>query len=100
MSMGVEQDKRAEHCTHRASAAASCEQHRKNPARTLRRLKELQASLLGLEMLLAGEPAFGSSWDTRLPNPPPGRPIGSINAHCSSDKSLRYGSLFTPRIST
>ncbi|WP_327360111.1 hypothetical protein [Streptomyces sp. NBC_01296] len=24
---------------------------------------------------------------------------GSINAHCPSDKSLRYGSLFTPRIS-
>ncbi|MFJ2109196.1 ANTAR domain-containing protein [Streptomyces microflavus] len=26
--------------------------------------------------------------------------IGSINAHCPSDKSLRYGSLITPRIST
>ncbi|GGR41473.1 DUF3560 domain-containing protein [Streptomyces roseolus] len=67
MRKGVEQDKRAEHYTHRAAAAASYEQHRKDPARTLRRLKELQATLRGLEKLLAGEPAFGSSWDITKP---------------------------------
>ncbi|MGY3341144.1 hypothetical protein ACVW0K_007337 [Streptomyces filamentosus] len=64
---GIEQGNRAEHYAGRADAAANYERHRKDPARTLRRLKELGATLRGLEKLLAGESAFGSSWDISKP---------------------------------
>ncbi|MFI8769583.1 DUF3560 domain-containing protein [Streptomyces sp. NPDC053792] len=67
MRKGIEQGNRAEHYAGRADAAAHYEQHRKDPARTLRRLKELEATLRGLERLLAGESAFGSSWDITKP---------------------------------
>ncbi|MFI8515294.1 DUF3560 domain-containing protein [Streptomyces sp. NPDC085460] len=64
---GIEQGNRAEHYAGRAEASANYERHRKDPARTLRRLKELEATLRGLEKLLAGESAFGSSWDISKP---------------------------------
>ncbi|MFE6714041.1 DUF3560 domain-containing protein [Streptomyces sp. NPDC057695] len=67
MRKGITEGDRAEHWSGRADAAAHYEQHRKNPARTLRRLKELEATLRGLEKLLAGEPAFGCSWDITKP---------------------------------
>ncbi|TDU67824.1 DUF3560 domain-containing protein [Streptomyces sp. KS 21] len=67
MRKGVDEGNRAEHWAGRADAAAHYEQHRKDPARTLRRLKELEATLRGLEKLLAGESAFGSSWDITKP---------------------------------
>ncbi|WP_331735442.1 DUF3560 domain-containing protein (plasmid) [Streptomyces goshikiensis] len=67
MRKGIDEGNRAEHWADRADAAAHYEQHRKDPARTLRRLKELEATLRGLEKLLAGEPAFGSSWDITKP---------------------------------
>ncbi|WP_052499799.1 DUF3560 domain-containing protein [Streptomyces vietnamensis] len=64
---GIDEGNRAERWAGRADAAARYEQHRKGPARTLRRLKELEASLRGLEKLLAGESAFGSSRDITKP---------------------------------
>ncbi|MFC9260824.1 DUF3560 domain-containing protein [Streptomyces hydrogenans] len=67
MRKGFEQSGRAERYAERAEAAASYERHRKDPARTLRRLKELEATLRGLEKLLAGESAFGTSWDISKP---------------------------------
>ncbi|MFD9047756.1 DUF3560 domain-containing protein [Streptomyces zaomyceticus] len=67
MRRGVDEGNRAEHWASRADAAAHYEQHRKDPARTLRRLKELEATLRGLEKLIAGESAFGSSWDVTKP---------------------------------
>ncbi|MFJ5142654.1 DUF3560 domain-containing protein [Streptomyces sp. NPDC088707] len=67
MRKGIDEGDRAEHWASRADAAARYEQHRKDPGRTLRRLKELEATLRGLEKLLAGESAFGSSWDITKP---------------------------------
>ncbi|WP_331745483.1 DUF3560 domain-containing protein [Streptomyces virginiae] len=67
MRKGIDEGNRAEHWAGRADAAAHYEQHRKDPARTLRRLKELEATLRGLEKLLAGESAFGASWDITKP---------------------------------
>ncbi|THA53267.1 DUF3560 domain-containing protein [Streptomyces sp. A1136] len=67
MRKGIDEGNRADHWAGRADAAAHYEQHRKDPGRTLRRLKELEATLRGLEKLLAGEPAFGSSWDISKP---------------------------------
>lgn len=67
MRKGFDEGNRAEHWAGRAEAAAHYEQHRKDPARTLRRLKQLEATLRGLEKLLAGESAFGTDWDITKP---------------------------------
>ncbi|GGR67493.1 DUF3560 domain-containing protein [Streptomyces roseolus] len=64
---GIDEGNRAEYYAGRADAAANYERHRQDPARTLRRLKELEATLRGLEKLLAGESAFGSSRDISKP---------------------------------